>query len=109
MSVGVGQEQIIVDPGIGFGKNDQQNAEIIRRISELRELKCPVLSGPSRKRFLGRLLDNAEPDNRLEGTSAAVALSIAGGADIVRVHDVRFIARLARVCDGILRPITAGA
>ncbi len=102
-SAGVGEDQIVVDPGIGFGKNDRQNAEIIRRLSEFRELGFPILSGPSRKRFLGRLLDNAGADDRLEGTAAAVALSIAGGADIVRVHDVRFMARLARVCDGIAR------
>ena len=109
ISVGVGQGQIIVDPGIGFGKNDQQNAEIIRRLSEFRDLGYPILSGPSRKRFLGRLLNNAEADDRLEGSAAAVALSIAGGADILRIHDVRFIARLARVCDGILKPSIAGA
>jgi dihydropteroate synthase len=103
LSLGVDAEQIVIDPGIGFGKNAAQNMEIIRRLSELKSFGFPVLSAPSRKAFLGTLLGDAPPKERLEGSAAAVALSIAGGADIVRVHDVRFMARLAHVCDGILR------
>jgi len=100
---GVHHDQIVLDPGIGFGKDLHQNLEIIKRLPELKALGYPVLSGPSRKSFLGKLLDGAPPDDRLEGTAAAVSLSIAGGADIVRVHDVKFMARLARVCDAIVR------
>jgi dihydropteroate synthase len=99
---GVRDEQIVLDPGIGFGKSAEQSLEVIRRLPELRAMGFPVLSGPSRKSFLGKLLDGSPPDDRLDGTAAAVALSISGGADIVRVHDVRFMARLARVCDAIL-------
>ncbi len=104
---GVGDEQIIFDPGIGFGKTMEQNLELIRRMAEFKTLGYPLLSGPSRKSFLGKILNDAPADDRLEGTSAAVALSIVNGADIVRVHDVRFIARVAKVCDAIVRPTPA--
>lgn len=100
---GVGEEQIVLDPGIGFGKTGEHNLEILRRLRELKQLGRPILIGPSRKRFLGRLLDDAPPDDRLEGTAAAVAVGIAHGADIVRVHDVREMARVARVADAIVR------
>ena len=94
---------IILDPGIGFGKTRQENLEIIRRLPELRELGYPVLIGPSRKSFIGKTLD-LQVDERLEGTAAAVALGIAGGADIVRVHDVKQMVRVARMTDAIVRP-----
>lgn len=100
---GVNRERIILDPGIGFGKTSEHNLEILRRLGEFQRFGLPVLIGPSRKRFLGKLLDNAAPDDRLEGTAAAVAIGIAHGADIVRVHDVRQIARVARVADAIVR------
>jgi dihydropteroate synthase len=103
-AAGILDEQIVLDPGIGFGKNVEQNAELIRRLPELRSMGFPVLSAPSRKSFLGKLLGDVPPGERLEGTAAAIALSIHGGADIVRVHDVRFMTRMARVCDAILRP-----
>ncbi|HET9848346.1 MAG TPA: dihydropteroate synthase [Candidatus Dormibacteraeota bacterium] len=93
---------IILDPGIGFGKTRAENLEIIRRLPELRELGYPILIGPSRKSFIGKTLD-LPVDERLEGTAAVVALGIAGGADIVRVHDVREMVRVARMADAIVR------
>jgi dihydropteroate synthase len=99
---GVAEDRIICDPGIGFGKTREQNLEIVRRLVEFRSLGRPILIGPSRKSFIGKTLD-LPVDERLEGTAAAVALSIAGGADIVRVHDVRAMVRVARMADAIVR------
>jgi dihydropteroate synthase len=99
---GVPDERIILDPGIGFGKTVEQNLELVDRLSELRSLGYPLLVGPSRKSFLGYTL-NLPPEQRLEGTAAAVALAIDRGADIVRVHDVEAMARVARIADAIVR------
>ena len=99
-SAGIPDDRIIVDPGVGFGKTRQENLEIIRRLPELRRLGYPVLIGPSRKSFIGKTLD-LPAGERLEGTAAAVALSIAGGADVVRVHDVKAMVRVARMADAI--------
>lgn len=99
---GIAAEQIILDPGIGFGKGLRQNLAVIRRLAEFRVLGRPLLLGSSRKSFIGRLL-GSPPDDRLEGTAATVALGIAHGADIVRVHDVRAMVRVARVADAIVR------
>lgn len=101
-SAGIADDRVILDPGIGFGKTREQNLEIIRRLPELRALGYPVLIGPSRKSFIGKTLD-LPVDERLEGTAAAVALGIAGGADIVRVHDVKAMVRVARMADAIVR------
>lgn len=95
-------DHIILDPGIGFGKSVEQNLELLDRLGEIRSLGYPVLLGPSRKSFIGFTLD-LPPDQRLEGTAAAVAIGIARGADIVRVHDVAFMARVARMADAIVR------
>ncbi len=100
---GVQDKQIWLDPGLGFGKTAQHNLEILRRLPELKALGYPLVVGASRKKFLGKILGTDDPQDRLEGTAAAVALSIAGGADVVRVHDVREMARIARVSDAILR------
>ncbi|MCC6627680.1 MAG: dihydropteroate synthase [Chloroflexi bacterium] len=100
---GIDPAQVIVDPGIGFGKGLEQNLEVIRRLAAFRVLGRPVLLGASRKSFLGRLLGGLPPAERGEATAAAVALGIAHGADIVRVHDVRAMARVARVADAIVR------
>ena len=102
---GVAREHLIVDPGIGFGKATQENLELLHRLADLKvELGgLPVLIGTSRKRFLGELLDGAGPEDRLEGTAATVALAIAAGADVVRVHDVAAIARTLRVSDAVVR------
>lgn len=99
---GVPKEHIILYPGLGFGKTGEHNLELLRRLPELTGLGYPVLVGPSRKRFLGRLLGTAEQD-RVEGTAAAAAIAIAGGAAAVRVHDVRPIARVVQVADAIVR------
>ena len=102
---GVARERIIVDPGIGFGKGTAENLELLHRLAELKAAVggLPLLVGTSRKRFLGELLDGAPPDDRVEATAATVALAIASGADIVRVHDVAHIDRTRRVADAIVR------
>jgi dihydropteroate synthase len=102
IAAGVNRQQIVIDPGIGFGKTVEQNLTLIRRFDRFATLGHPVLCGPSRKSFIGYTLD-LPPEERIEGTAAAVAIAIARGADIVRVHDVKPIARVARMCDAILR------
>lgn len=99
---GIPDERIILDPGIGFGKTIAHNLELIRRLDEIRALGFPVLLGPSRKSFIGYILD-LPPDQRVEGTAAAVAVGIARGADIVRVHDVPQLSRVAKMTDAIVR------
>lgn len=99
---GISDSQIILDPGIGFGKTVEQNLELIDRLAEIRSLGYPVLLGPSRKSFIGYTLD-LPPDQRLEGTAAAAAVGIVRGADILRVHDVQAMVRLARMTDAIVR------
>jgi dihydropteroate synthase len=102
LRAGVKPERIILDPGIGFGKTVEQNLELIRRFGEFKALGYPLLAGPSRKSFIGYTLD-LPPDQRAEGTAAAVALCIAHGADLVRVHDVAMMSRVARMADAITR------
>lgn len=99
---GVSQGNIIIDPGVGFGKTQEQNLEIIRRLEELEVLSRPVLIGTSRKSVIGRVL-GLPSDQRLEGTAATVAIGIAKGADIVRVHDVKEVARVCKMSDAIIR------
>lgn len=99
---GVPWENIIIDPGIGFGKTWQHDLEIIQRLGELAELGRPILLGPSRKSFIGKALE-LPVDERLEATAAAVAIGIANGADMVRVHDVRQMVRVCRMSDVIVR------
>jgi len=102
---GIPEEHIILDPGIGFGKTVEQNLELINRLEEICDLGYPVLIGPSRKSFIGYTLD-LPPDQRVEGTAAAVTIGIARGADIVRVHDVGQIVRVVRMTDAIVRDTT---
>jgi dihydropteroate synthase len=102
VAAGVASERLIVDPGFGFGKDWRQNLELLRRLGELKVLGRPILAGTSRKSTIGRVLGVAE-DDRLEGTAATVSLAIAGGADIVRVHDVRAMTRVARMTDAVVR------
>ncbi len=99
---GVAPQNIILDPGIGFGKTADHNLEILRRLGEFRALGHPLLVGTSRKSTIGRVLD-LPVDQRVEGTAATVALSIVGGADIVRVHDVKQMVRVCRMTDAIVR------
>jgi dihydropteroate synthase len=100
--LGVRWEDLIVDPGFGFGKTPEQNLELVRNLGDLRTLGRPILLGASRKSTLGRVLDLG-PDERLEATLATTALAVAGGADMVRVHDVRANVRAARMADAIIR------
>ena len=99
---GVSAGQIIVDPGIGFGKTADHNLELLRRLSEIQELGYPLMVGASRKSTIGRVLD-LPVSERVEGTAATVALSISGGADIVRVHDVKAMVRVSRMSDAVVR------
>ena len=102
VAAGIPHELVIVDPGFGFGKDWRQNLELLRRLGELRVLGRPILAGTSRKGTIGRVLGLPEQD-RLEGTAATVALAVAAGADLVRVHDVRAMARVARMADAVVR------
>ena len=102
LSAGVSPEQIILDPGIGFGKTAHHNLEVLRRLDEFSALGRPLLVGASRKSTIGYVLDLPVED-RVEGTAATVAVSIVGGADIVRVHDVKEMARVAKMTDAIVR------
>ena len=102
LRAGVSRENIIVDPGIGFGKTVEQNLELINKLNELKDLRFPILVGPSRKSFIGYTV-NVPPEERLEGTAAAVAICIERGADVVRVHDVKAMSRVARMTDAIVR------
>jgi dihydropteroate synthase len=97
---GVPADRVIVDPGIGFGKTAEQNLVVLRRLAELEALERPLLVGTSRKSFIGRILDLPVED-RLEGTAASVAVAILRGADIVRVHDVKAMARVVRVTEAL--------
>jgi dihydropteroate synthase len=106
-AAGIPNEKIILDPGIGFGKTVEQNLELVDRLGEIRALGYPVLLGTSRKGFIGYTLD-LPVGERLEGTAATVAVGIARGADIIRVHDVAAMVRVARMTDAIVRRGKAG-
>ena len=105
---GIQDEKIILDPGIGFGKTVSQNLELLDRLDEIKALGYPLLVGPSRKSFIGYTLDSP-PDERVEGTAAAVAIGIDRGADIIRVHDVNVMTKVARMTDAIVRRKLADA
>jgi dihydropteroate synthase len=102
LDAGVAWENIIIDPGIGFGKTLEGNLEVLRRLSELKSLGRPILLGTSRKSMIGQVLD-LPVDERLEGTAATVALGIANGADMIRVHDVLQMKRVAKMTDAVVR------
>ena len=102
LKAGVGRERILVDPGIGFGKTVQHNLEIIDRLDEFKTLGFPIVLGTSRKRFIGTVLNIPEPRDRVEGTAATVAMAIQRGAHVVRVHDVGYMTKVARMTDAIV-------
>ena len=102
LDAGVPRDNVIVDPGIGFGKTADHNIGILRKLYRLKELGHPILVGTSRKSTIGRLL-GLPPEQRVEGTAATVAIAIAGGVDVVRVHDVQAMTRVCRVSDAIVR------
>jgi dihydropteroate synthase len=103
VSAGISAEKIIIDPGIGFAKKYEQNLEIFRRLSELRQLNCPILVGASRKSFIGQILNQPNPKERNWGTAAACCAAIFNGADIIRVHDVKEMREVSLVADAIVR------
>jgi dihydropteroate synthase len=100
---GIGADRLAVDPGIGFGKDLEHNLELFRRLEVFEDLGAALMVGPSRKRFLGTLTGVEDPADRIDGTAAAVAWCAAHGADVVRVHDVRRMVRVARVIDAIAK------
>ncbi|GAB4422825.1 MAG: dihydropteroate synthase [Anaerolineae bacterium] len=101
-AAGIPAKHIIIDPGIGFGKTVEHNLTLINRLDYFRALGHPILLGPSNKSFIGYTLD-LPPDDRMEGTAAAIAIGVARGADIVRVHQVKQMARIAKMADAIVR------
>jgi dihydropteroate synthase len=117
LSAGMPWENIIIDPGIGFGKTQQQNLEVLQHLDELRILGRPILLGSSRKSFIGWVLDLTPEqrsnrvafvppnDQRLEGTAATIAIGIAKGTDIVRVHDVKEMAHVCKMSDAVVRGV----
>jgi dihydropteroate synthase len=104
-AVGIHPGKIIIDPGIGFAKNYKQNLEIFRRLPQLRQLNCPILVGPSRKSFIGHILNQPDPKARIWGTAAACCAAIFNGADILRVHDVREMREVSLVADALVRQL----
>jgi len=108
LDVGVARNKIIVDPGFGFGKTREHNLELLRNLRRFTELGYPVLAGTSRKSFIGTTLD-LPVGERLEGTAATVALAVAAGASIVRVHDVGPMRRVASMVEAVLRATSSGA
>jgi dihydropteroate synthase len=103
LAAGIAWEHIIIDPGIGFGTTPEENLTLLRRLGELRALGRPILLGTSRKSTIGLVLGGLPITERLEGTAATIALGIAQGADIVRVHDVHEMMRVVKMSDAIVR------
>jgi len=108
VAAGIARDKIIVDPGFGFGKTREHNLLLLRRMREFRCLGFPILAGTSRKSFVGAVLGDLPVDERLEGTAATVALSVANGASIVRVHDVREMARVVRMVEAVQAAVEPG-
>ncbi len=103
IAVGVKPSKIAIDPGLGFAKTHAQSLELLRQLSHFRDLGCPLLVGPSRKSFIGAILDQPDPQKRVWGTAAACCAAIAGGADILRVHDGAEMHDVCRVADAVWR------
>lgn len=103
VKTGVSEKNIILDPGVGFGKTGAQSMTLINRLDEIKALGFPVLLGSSRKGFIGHVLGGVSAEDRLEGTAATVAIGIARGIDMVRVHDVRAMKRVAQMTDALVR------
>ncbi len=103
VACGIDRSQIIIDPGIGFAKKYDRSIELIRRLDKFQALKLPLLVGVSRKSFIGKVLDRPDPNERLWGTAAACCAAIAGGTDILRVHDVAEMVDVTRMADALWR------
>ncbi len=102
-TAGIHRDKIIIDPGIGFAKNYRQNLDILRQLTKFSVLQCPILVGVSRKSFIGHILNQPDPKQRIWGTGAACCAAISFGADILRVHDIKEMADVCRVADAIYR------
>jgi len=105
-AAGIKKEDIVIDPGIGFGKTLEHNLEILRELKKFGSLGCPVCIGTSRKSFIAKLLVSDDPDDRLDGTMATCAIAIMNGASILRVHDVKKTAHVACITDSIMKEKT---
>jgi dihydropteroate synthase len=105
---GIPRQRLVIDPGFGFGWAEEHNLEMLRRLGELRGLGLPILIGTSRKSTIGAVLGGVPAEERLMGTAATVAIAIAHGADIVRVHDVAEMVQVCRMADAVLRPHPSG-
>lgn len=103
LNCGIKRDRLIIDPGIGFAKNYEQNLELLRRLGELKALGLPLLVGTSRKSFIGHILGQNNPKERVWGTAATCCVAIAQGADILRVHDVAAMSQVSQVADAIYR------
>ena len=105
VKAGIDREKVLIDPGIGFGKTLEHNLAILERLDEFRGLGRPIVLGTSRKKFIGAVLDVPVPEERVDGTAATVALGIERGASVVRVHDVKRMAQVARMTDAIVKSV----
>lgn len=103
LDLGIAADRIILDPGIGFAKTAEQSLEVLQQLNRFRELGFPLLVGPSRKSFIGQILQEPDPQKRIWGTAATCCAAIAAGVDILRVHDVTEMAQVCRVADAIWR------
>ena len=102
LSVGIKNEQIIVDPGIGFAKNLDQNLTLLRNLEQFVEMQYPLLIGASRKRFIGSVINESNPNKRIFGTSAVASRCVIAGVDILRVHDVKPISQVVKMIESII-------
>ena len=107
VAAGIDRELIAIDPGLGFAKTAEQNIKLLQQLSQFQRLGCPVLVGPSRKSFIGHVLNQPEPQARVWGTATACCAAIAGGADILRVHDGAPMRDVCRMADVIWRSSSA--
>jgi dihydropteroate synthase len=102
-SGGIKKDRIVIDPGIGFGKTTEHNLEILRRLAEFKVLGCPILVGPSRKSFMGKVLNLPKPEERLIPTITSLTVAVMKGANIIRVHDVKFAVQAVRLTEAIIK------
>ena len=102
VSSGIDRKCLMIDPGIGFSKNVEQNLTLIRQLADFEKLKLPILLGTSRKSFIGHVLEKTDPTDRVWGTAASIAIGIANGAHVVRVHDIKEMSDVTRLSDAIL-------
>lgn len=105
LAVGIPKEFLVIDPGIGFAKTGPQNLSLLRQIAQFKALGCPILVGPSRKSFIGQILNQPDPKQRVWGTAAACCAAIQGGADILRIHDGAAMKEVCQVADAIWRTV----